>query len=112
MAVEGGDPVTAQLGSFTWNGGGSDSPWLPGSPITIGAGERMSVSFTTDPGVASWTARRAPTGTLDGGAVGLAQGASPITFSSPPAGTWSVQLAVLFSNGRGSAAYYWQVTVH
>jgi len=29
-----------------------------------------------------------------------------------PAGTWSVQLAVLFSNGRGSAAYYWQVTVH
>ena len=113
LAVEGGDPVTAQLGSFTWNGGGSDSPWLPGSPITIGQGERMTVSFTTDPGVASWTARRAAAETLDGaGAVGLGQGATPITFSPPPPGTWSVQLTVQFANRRGSAAYYWQVTVH
>ena len=32
LAVEGGDPVAGQLGSFTWNGGGSDSPWLPGAP--------------------------------------------------------------------------------
>ena len=29
IAVEGGDPVTGQLGTFTWGDGGSDSPWLP-----------------------------------------------------------------------------------
>ena len=113
LAVDGGDLVVGQLGSFTWDGAGSDSPWLPGSPITIGQGERMTISFTTDPGVASWTARRAAAETLDGaGAVGLGQGATPITFSPPPPGTWSVQLTVQFANRRGSAAYYWQVTVH
>ena len=26
LSVEGGDPVVGQLGSFTWNGGGSDGP--------------------------------------------------------------------------------------
>ena len=30
LAAEGGDPVAGQLGSYTWAGGGSDSPWLPG----------------------------------------------------------------------------------
>ncbi len=112
LAVEGGDPVTGRLGSFTWNGGGSDSPWLPGAPVTVGTAERMTVSFATDPGVAGWTARRAAAGTSDAAdAVGLGQGAIPVTFSPPPPGTWSVQVTVQFANGRGSAAYYWQVTV-
>jgi hypothetical protein len=113
-AVDGGDPVTGQLGSFTWDGAGSDSPWLPGSPIAIGGGERLTVSLATDPGVAGWTARRVAPGTMDGaGALGLGQGATlPITFAAPPAGTWSVQVTVQFANGRGSAAYYWRVTVH
>lgn len=112
LGVEGGDPVTGRLGSFTWNGGGSDSPWLPGAPITVGAAELMIVSFATDPGVTGWTARRAAAGTSDAAdAVGLGQGSIPVTFSPPPPGTWSVQVTVQFANGRGSAAYYWQVTV-
>ena len=45
LAVEGGDPVTGQLGTFTWGDGGSDSPWLPGSPIAVGTGERLTVSI-------------------------------------------------------------------
>ena len=44
LAVEGGDPVTGQLGTFTWGDGGSDSPWLPGSPIAVGTGEHLTVS--------------------------------------------------------------------
>ncbi|MEA2621057.1 MAG: hypothetical protein QOC97_1830 [Chloroflexota bacterium] len=113
LRVEGGDPVVGQLGSFTWEGAGSDSPWLPGSPITVGAGERMAVTLATDPRVTGWTARRAARGTVDGvGAVGLGQGAIPIAFDPPPSGTWSVQVTVQFASGRGSAVYYWQVTVH
>ena len=85
LAVEGGDPVVGQLGSFTWNGGGSDSPWLPGSPIGVGAGERLTVSIAGDPGVGEWTARRATPGSLDGaGAVGLGQGTAAISFGVPP----------------------------
>jgi hypothetical protein len=104
--------VTGQLGSFTWDGGGSDSPWLPGAPVTVGAGERIAVTFATDPGIASWAARRASAGTVDGaGATGLGQGAGPVTVAAPPAGTWSVQLTIQYANGRGSAAYYWRITV-
>jgi hypothetical protein len=112
LAVDGGDPVTGQLGSFTWDGGGSDSPWLPGSRITVGAGERIAVTLAADPGIASWAARRATAGTVDGaGAVAIGQGAGPPSFAAPPTGTWSVQLTVQFASGRGSAAYYWRVTV-
>ena len=112
LAVEGGDPVTGQPGSFTWDGRGSDSPWLPGAPITVGAGERIAVSLAIDPGIASWAARRATAGTVDGaGAVALGQGAGPVSFAAPPAGTWSVQLTIQFANDRGSAAYYWRITV-
>jgi hypothetical protein len=112
LAVEGGDPVTGQLGSFTWDGAGSDSPWLPGSPITVGAGERMAVTLATDPGIAGWAARRAPAGTVDAaGAVALGQGAGPITLAVPPPGTWSVQVTIQFAGDRGSAAYYWKITV-
>jgi hypothetical protein len=114
LGVDGGDPVVGQLGSFTWDGAGSDSPWLPGAPVTIGTGEGVTVTLASDPGVAGWTARRVAPGVNDGaGSVGLGQGgATTIAFASPPSGTWSVQVTIQFANGRGSAAYYWQVTVH
>jgi hypothetical protein len=47
LAVEGGDPVTGQLGTFTWGDGGSDSPWLPGSPIAVGTGEQLTVTIAS-----------------------------------------------------------------
>jgi hypothetical protein len=74
----------------------------------------MTVTLASDPGVAGWTARRVAPGVNDGtGSVGLGQGgATTIAFGSPPPGTWSVQVTIQFANGRGSAAYYWRVTVH
>ena len=112
LAVDGGDPVVGQLGSFTWGDGGSDSPWLPGAPIGVGAGEQLTVAFADVVGVAGWTARRVPAGPANGtGAVGLGTGGARIDFPAPPPGTWSVQLAVQFAADGGSATYYWQVTV-
>jgi hypothetical protein len=112
LAVEGGDPVAGQLGSYTWNGNGSDSPWLPGTPITVGVGERLAVSLDPDVGVAMWSARRVAAGTSDGaGAVGLGDDAPPVAFAAPAAGHWSVQLTVGFAGEVGSATYYWDVTV-
>ena len=43
LAADGGDGVAGQLGSYTWRGAGSDSPWLPGTPIAVGAGEPLTV---------------------------------------------------------------------
>jgi hypothetical protein len=112
LSVEGGDPVTGQLGSFTWIGGGSDSPWLPGSPIAVGGGERLTVVLAGGVAVADWSARRVKAGTTDGsGAVGLGHGGPPMTFGAPPAGRWSVQVTVGFAGGIGSATYYWEIAV-
>jgi hypothetical protein len=112
LAAEGGDPAVGQLGSFTWNGGGSDSPWLPGSPITVGAGERLTVSLAGGDEPTDWSARRVPAGTPDGsGAVGIGGGPAPITFAAPGPGSWSVQVQVRFAGGLGSAAYYWELSV-
>ena len=112
LAVEGGDPVTGRLGTFTWGDGGSDSPWLPGSPIAVGTSERLSVSIEGRVAVATWSAKRIPEDAVGGsGATGLGTGGPPIAFDAPEAGSWSVQVTVDFDGGLGSATYYWLVTV-
>jgi hypothetical protein len=113
LAVEGGEPVTGQLGSFTWENGGSDAPWLDGTPIHVGAGERLALTFSEPISVSNWTASRVPPGNRDGfGAIGMGEAvAAPIAFDAPPRGSWSVNVDVTFSDNRGSGAYYWLVTV-
>jgi hypothetical protein len=112
LAVEGGDPVAGQLGTFTWGDGGSDSPWLPGTPISVGTNERLTVTIAGSVGVATWSAKRVPAGSTRGaGSIGLATGGPPIAFDGPPPGSWSVQVIVDFDDGLGSATYYWLVTV-
>lgn len=113
LAVEGGDPVEGQLGSFTWQNGGSDAPWLDGSPIRVGARERLTLSFADPVAVENWSASRVPPGNRDGtGAIGMGEGSGePVSFDAPPRGTWSVSVNVRFSENCGSAAYYWLVQV-
>lgn len=112
LAAEGGDGVTGQLGSYTWNGGGSDSPWLPGAPVEVGAGEPLTVTVADGVVVSEWSARRVPAGTANGsGATDLGNGPAPVTFPAPGPGSWSVQLLVRFAGGAGSSSYYWQLNV-
>ena len=112
LAAEGGDPVIGQLGSFTWADGGSDSPWLPGTPIVVGVGEPLTVALADAVGIATWSAKRVSAGTTDGArAIELGGGPSPATFAAPGPGSWSVQVDVTFAGGLGAAVYYWQVTV-
>ncbi len=112
LAADGGDPVVGQLGTYTWADGGSDSPWLPGAPITVGAGEPLTVSIPDGVAIAEWTARRVRAGTSNGtGAVTIGSGRGPVTFAAPGRGTWSVHVDLRFADGLGSAAWYWLVTV-
>ncbi len=113
IAVEGGDPVVGQLGSFVWENGGSDAPWLPGSRIHVGSGERLMMTLAQPVALANWTASRVPSVGLDAsGAVALGEGTGgPVTFVAPPPGTWSVHVSVWFADNLGSAAYFWLMAV-
>ena len=114
IAVEGGDPVTGDLGSFTWQNSGSDSPWLAGSPIHIGSGETLEMTLVEPVAIDTWTATRVAAATLDDtAAVGLGDGAAanPVRFTGPPPGVWSVKVSVWFAGNLGSATYYWRVEV-
>jgi len=113
LAAEGGDPVAGSIGSFTWGDGGSDSPWLPGAQITVGAGEPLTLTLAGDVPVTDWAVKRVPAGTADGaGSVAVGAGsAAPITFMAPGPGAWSVQVVVTFGEDLGSAAYYWELNV-
>jgi hypothetical protein len=112
LAAEGGDPVAGRLGSFTWAGGGSDSPWLPGAPLRVGTREPLSLTLADGVRVAQWTAARKLAGSSDRtAAVELGHGTDVVRFGAPGPGTWSVQVAVRFAGGLGSAAYYWELSV-
>lgn len=113
IAVEGGDPVVGELGSFTWQNGGSDSPWLPGYPIRVGAGETLTLTLAEPLAFERWQVSYVPRTELwSATPVSLGEGtAGPTTFPAPPAGTWSVSVDVWFADGFGSAAYYWLVEV-
>jgi len=113
LAAEGGDPVAGQLGSYTWLTGGSDSPWLPGAPIDVGAQEPLTVTIGDGVAVVEWSARRTTAGSTSGtGAVSLGRGGPPVAFAAPGPGTWSVQVTIRFADDLGSASYYWQIAAH
>ncbi len=112
LAAEGGDPVLGQLGSYVWLETGSDAPWLPGAPITVGAGEPLSVRFEPDGAIARWRARYVPAGQTDPqGATSLGEGAGEPAFPAPAAGSWTAEVTVDFGPDVGSASYFWRLDV-
>ena len=112
LAVEGGDPVMGQLGTYIWKNGGSDAPWLRGTPITVGAGEPLSMTFLPGIDVASWRTRYVPAAS-DGqtGGASLGEGVGQPTFQAPAAGSWTVAVTVTFHEENGRADYYWRLDV-
>ncbi len=112
LAAEGGDPVVGQLGTYVWRDGGSDSPWLRGAPIAVGAGEPLSMSLEPATGIASWRARSVRA-SADGpaGAASLGEGSGSPAFAAPGAGSWTVEVHVVFDDGLGDASYFWRLDV-
>jgi hypothetical protein len=112
LSVEGGDAVAGQLGSFTWAGAGSDAPWLPGSPITVAAGEPLSVTVRPVIPVTTWRARYARAGQSDpAGARPLGTGVGEPSFGAPAAGQWTVEVVIGSGGGLDEASYFWRVDV-
>lgn len=112
LAAEGGDPVPGQLGTYVWLETGSDSPWLAGAPITLGAGEPLTVAFIPAGGLDTWAARFVPAAATDpAGAVVLGEGRGDPSFAAPGPGTWTLEVAVVFAAGAGNASYFWRLEV-
>jgi hypothetical protein len=112
LAAEGGDPVTGRLGTYLWLGTGSDSPWLLGAPLAVGAGEPLTLRLDPDADILAWTARSVPAGTQGPeGATTLAEGTGDPVFDAPGPGAWTVEVFVGFAGGAGEASYFWRLEV-
>ena len=112
LRAEGGDPVAGQLGTYVWGSAGSDSPWLRGAPLAVGAGEPLSLELSPAVGLAGWRARYVPDTAPDAaGAIELGEGGGVVRFTAPPAGRWTVEVALRFDGAIGSASYFWRLDV-
>jgi hypothetical protein len=110
----GAGPVAGALGTFSWDGLVSDSPWIvPRRGVEATAGATLRVRFEPGPGQVSWTARWAR---IRDGQAGRPRGAGsgdagPIAVEAPSdAGDWSLQVEARFAGG-GRAVWYWRVVV-
>ncbi len=111
MLATGGTSTRGMLGTFTWRGTGSDSPWLPGTAVTVDRAAPLEVSFDPATAVARWTAKRASVADRDGhDGVVVADGVGPVRIPSLPSGAWTLAIEVDFGE-LGTAVYSWQVDV-
>jgi hypothetical protein len=105
-------PVAGDLGTFAWDGTGSDGPWIVSlEASSIAPGATIGVQLAPPIAPDSWTARWAPvrdgvagdpvaSSAGEGGVIRLVAPGSP--------GSWSLQLEARFAPGR-NATWYWRV---
>jgi hypothetical protein len=112
--------VPGELGSYVFEGSGSDSPWLPFDSLSIVpvADAPLTVAFEDGTLVATWSAAIATaddvTGAATRGAGGRGAGAPPlaaVTIGAIPAGSWVLSVRLELADGRGDATYYWAIEV-
>jgi hypothetical protein len=112
LAVDGGDPVPGQVGTYALAASGSDGPWLHGTPMAVGAGESLALILTPAWPIDSWQARYVPAGQPDPtGAVSLATGRGDPVLEVPPVGAWTMEIGLTFTAGAGTANYFWRLAV-
>jgi hypothetical protein len=111
LTYPGGQPTAGDLGTYIYRGAGSDSPWLPGEPVTVPAVGALGEVFLSEPlTVTDWQARVAPAGRVPriGEGSQIAAGEGSMAFELPT-GAWTLQLSVRFGDGIGEATWYWQL---
>jgi len=106
-------PGGGTLGSFTWNGAGSDAPWIvPPDASRAAPGAALGVAFEPAASPVDWTARWAPVTAAGAGDVASGvDGSGPVAIVAPgDAGAWSLQLEASFGQGR-TGTWYWRLEV-
>jgi hypothetical protein len=114
LAGASGGPTTGALGTFSWDGLVSDSPWIvPRKAVLVRPGDGLRIRFEPGPGQSSWAARWAR---IRGGeatrphAAGSGDDGRVVVEAPTDAGDWSLQLEARFAGG-GRAIWYWRVSV-
>jgi hypothetical protein len=113
LSSAGSGAADGALGSFTWDGAGTDAPWIvPAVEGRTRTDATLRVAFEPSIEPESWTARWAPvTAGGAGDVVSGIDGAGPVVVNAPAdAGVWSLQLEASFGRGRGGA-WYWRLEV-
>ncbi len=114
LVVGGGAPAMGALGSYVWDGAGSDAPWLvPPASAGVRARGPYAVRVVPPLPVDRWEAAWARVdGVTAGDPEGTASGdAGPVSVPGPGgAGTWSLMVEVRFASGN-HAAWYWRIDV-
>ena len=109
-----GGPVAGDLGTFTWDGFVSDSPWIvQRSGHAAASGARLRVRFGDALEQTGWTARWAPIRHRQAGtprAAGSGDDGRIVVEAPGEAGPWSLQLEARFGDGR-RAVWYWRIAV-
>jgi hypothetical protein len=106
------------LGSWTLDGQGSDSPWLPAAglaEVTTGSG-RVTVRLADGVPIGAWSAQAAPA-TEPGGQIVTSLGGrdesepalDAVALGPLPPGRWVVAVRLDRADGRGDATFYWLV---
>jgi hypothetical protein len=113
VAVPGDPGIPGAEGSYTWNGRGSDAPWIVQPEHDAGGAGPWTVVLDPPLPVGEWTARWAPVRNgVAGDPRAGAKGTGPvIVLEAPrPHGRWSLQLEASFGGGQ-RAAWYWTIDV-
>lgn len=114
LVVGGGSPVEGALGSYVWDGAGSDAGWLvPPAARGVRARGPYAVLVVPPLPVDRWEAAWARVdGDTAGDPTGSASGTGgPVSVPGPgAAGTWSLMVEVRFADGN-HAAWYWRIEV-
>jgi len=118
VEIPGGRAVPGILGAWTFDGAGSDGPWLPASALgaaqVTGAGG-LELRLAGDVAISGWAVRAAPVddpaaeravnlGSRDDGPP-----VSAVAVASPGPGRWVLAVRVVLADGRGDATWYWLV---
>jgi hypothetical protein len=107
--TSGGVTVAGAVGTFTWDGVVSDSPWLPGSDVRAGPGETLRIDLAGASPL-RWSALIAPGGSRGVGAADAGSGAASPTLKAPTSrGTWELAVKAIFA--AGEVRYHWRLTV-
>lgn len=104
-----GRRVEGQIGTFQWDGVVSSSPLLPGSPVTVGLEQELSLT-TDGPAPTGWQATLYPDPTDRTGGIRFGQAAGPPRLRAPARpGQWTLAVQVRYA--AGEVLHFWRLTV-
>jgi hypothetical protein len=108
-----------EVGSYTYRGAGTDTPWLPADaldPFTVSADEPLTVRLQDDVAASSATGAVAAADDREGAALRPVRIVGPLATGgfevpSQPTGSWVLFVELVYADGSGSGAYYWHLDV-